>query len=217
MQKVSPHVRGAGFIAVALALMLVLPGTARAQSTIYTACYVPDAGAVYVVGEQDTPSSCLESSHVEFSFSGDTSAVTTDDLADGAVTTPKVADGAITNTKLSTDAVDSDIVQDGSLTESDLGSSVLTATGAANVSANGTLLQGKNVSSVAKPGTGTYEVTFTSAVDISTAYLLVSPGLTTTCATAHSVEKNSTQNYAFVLFVDTDGNRVDCAFSLLVF
>ena len=77
MQKVSPHVRGAGFIALvlALALGLALPGTARAQSTTYTACYVPDAGAIYMIGQQDTPSSCLESSHVEFSWSSDTSAV----------------------------------------------------------------------------------------------------------------------------------------------
>lgn len=76
MQNVSSHARGsafrAGFIAVALAvtLGLALPGTARAQSTTYTACYVPDAGAVYMIGQQDTPSSCLESSHVEFTFGG---------------------------------------------------------------------------------------------------------------------------------------------------
>jgi len=77
MQKASPHARGSGFIAVALALALglALPGTARAQSTTYTACYVPDAGAVYMIGEQDTPSSCLESSHVEFTFGGDTTGV----------------------------------------------------------------------------------------------------------------------------------------------
>ena len=72
MQKVSPRVRGAAFLAVALALALglALPGAARAQSTTYTACYVPDAGAVYMIGEQDTPSSCLESGHVEFTFGG---------------------------------------------------------------------------------------------------------------------------------------------------
>ncbi|MDP2496993.1 MAG: hypothetical protein Q8W44_03275 [Candidatus Palauibacterales bacterium] len=77
MQKASPHARGSGFIAVALALALglALPGTARAQSTTYTACYVPDAGAVYMIGQQDTPSSCLESSHVEFTFGGDTTGV----------------------------------------------------------------------------------------------------------------------------------------------
>lgn len=75
MRKSSRYVRASVFTAVALALGLALPGTVQAQSTTYTACYVPDVGAVYMIGQQDTPSSCLESSHVEFSWSSDTSAV----------------------------------------------------------------------------------------------------------------------------------------------
>ena len=78
MQKASRHASVAAFIAAALALGLALPGTARAQSTTYTACYVPDVGAVYMIGQQDTPSSCLESSHVEFTFGGGDSAGVTD-------------------------------------------------------------------------------------------------------------------------------------------
>lgn len=216
MQKTSRHARASVFIAVALALGLALPGTAQAQSTTYTACYVPDAGAVYMIGQQDTPSSCLESSHVEFSFSSDTAALTTDDLADGAVTTPKISSGAITTDKLSFDAVDSGTVLDSSLTESDLDSSVLTARGAAQVAGNGSLIQGKNVSSVEKDGTGAFRVTFNSVVDISTAYLVVSSGLTGTCASAQSVEASS-GNSAYVVFTNTNGNFVDCSFSLLVF
>ena len=75
MRKSSRYVRASVFTAVALALGLALPGTVQAQSTNYTACYVPDVGAVYMIGQQDTPSSCLESSHVEFSWGSDTSAV----------------------------------------------------------------------------------------------------------------------------------------------
>ena len=78
MQKASPHASGAALLAVALALAIALPGTARAQSSTYTACYVPDAGAVYMIGQQDTPSTCLENSHVEFTFGGGDSAGVTD-------------------------------------------------------------------------------------------------------------------------------------------
>ena len=74
-----------------------------------------------------------------------------------------------------------------------------------------------NVTSVQRTGTGTYEVTFNSAVDISTAYLVASPGVNTTCAAIESVEPGSSGNYAFVLFVTDGGNPIDCAFSLLVF
>lgn len=78
MQNALGSTRTRVLVASALLLGLALPGSTAAQSSTYTACYVPDVGAVYMIGEQGLPSSCLDSSHVEFTFGGGDSAAVTD-------------------------------------------------------------------------------------------------------------------------------------------
>jgi len=90
------------------------------------------------------------------------------------------------------------------------------AQGLAAVNSSGTLLRGVNATSATRTGLGTYRVTFNGNVNVSSGYYMVTPGLTGTCATIHSAESAS-GNSVFVLFVKSDGNRIDCAFSLIVY
>jgi len=78
MRRVLRSTRALLCFGAVCAVLLMLPRPAQAQSTTYTACYVPDVGAVYMIGQQGLPSSCLESSHVEFTFGGGDSTGVTD-------------------------------------------------------------------------------------------------------------------------------------------
>lgn len=49
------------------------PSVVRAQEVVFTACYVPDVGVVYLIKAESLPEACIEATHVEFSW---TSAVT---------------------------------------------------------------------------------------------------------------------------------------------
>jgi hypothetical protein len=52
-----------------LAGLLLAPGLASAQTPrTFTACYVPDVGAVYMIGETGLPSACFSDNHVQFSW-----------------------------------------------------------------------------------------------------------------------------------------------------
>lgn len=52
-----------------LAGLLLAPGLASAQTPrTFTACYVPDVGAVYMIGEAGLPSACHSDNHVQFSW-----------------------------------------------------------------------------------------------------------------------------------------------------
>lgn len=122
----------AGLLAVALA------GPAGAQApTTYTACYVPDVGAMYLIQLPGLPTECLSVSHLEISWTdGGTEvadgSITTIKLADGSVTTAKLVDlsvtsaklanGAVTAAKLMSNSVSGIAVQDGSITAADLAS-----------------------------------------------------------------------------------------------
>lgn len=99
--------------AVALAAALA-PSQASAQTT-FTACRVPDVGAIYMIGVAGAPTECLDASHVEFSWTEGGAAA----LADGSITTEKLADGAVTSAKLASGAVGSAQVLDNSLTSAD--------------------------------------------------------------------------------------------------
>jgi len=90
------------------------------------------------------------------------------------------------------------------------------AQGLAAVNASGSLLRGVNATSAARTGLGTYRVTFNGNVDIDRGFFVVTPGLTGTCAAIPSAE-DSSGNSVFVLFIDDEGARQDCAFSLVVF
>lgn len=88
--------------------------------------------------------------------------------------------------------------------------------GLAAVSSNGTLLRGVNATGATRTGLGTYRVSFSGAVDVDAGFFVVTPGLTGTCARIVSAE-DSSGNSVFVLFMNPDGTRGDCAFSLIVY
>ena len=90
------------------------------------------------------------------------------------------------------------------------------AQGLAAVSSGGSLLRGVNAASATRTGLGTYRVTFNGSVNVANGYYIVTPGLTGTCAAIPSAEGTS-GNSVFVLFIDDDGTRQDCSFSLVVF
>lgn len=110
-------------------LLLVLlvpalaPTDARAQTT-FRACRVANVGAIYMIGVTGTPSSCLDPSHTEFSWTeGGTPAagsITAEHLAAGAVTAVKIASNAVAATHIGAGAVGSSEVADNSLTKADL-------------------------------------------------------------------------------------------------
>lgn len=82
----------------------------QAQTT-FTACRVPDVGAIYMIGVEGAPTACLDASHVQFSWTeGGTIAdasITEAKLADGAVTSTKIAGGAVTSSHIATNGVGS--------------------------------------------------------------------------------------------------------------
>ena len=43
-------------------------GELSAQATTFTACRVPDVGAIYMIGVAGAPPACLEPSHIQFSW-----------------------------------------------------------------------------------------------------------------------------------------------------
>jgi hypothetical protein len=111
---------------VLLALLsLALPSLTAAQAPaprMFSACYVPAVGAIYLIKETGLPGACLSPNHVEITWNEGVQAdggTTTAKLADGAVTTVKLADGAVTAAKLSTDVANA-IVSDGSITPAKL-------------------------------------------------------------------------------------------------
>ena len=56
--------------AVAMVIASTLtPGEAEAQQPT-TACYVPNVGAIYLIGEPGLPSACLDGSHVQITLAG---------------------------------------------------------------------------------------------------------------------------------------------------
>lgn len=96
-----------------LMLAAVAPPSLSAQAT-FTACRVPDVGAIYMIGLEGLPTECLDPSHVEFSWTEGGA------VADGSVTTAKLADGAVASGKLAADAVDSLSIGNGSILGEDL-------------------------------------------------------------------------------------------------
>jgi hypothetical protein len=58
---------GAAPTALAAVFFFSLPETVQAQDQ-YRACYIPEVGAVYRIGETGLPADCLDPTHVEFSW-----------------------------------------------------------------------------------------------------------------------------------------------------
>lgn len=95
-------------------MVAALPTTAKAQAQTFSACYVPQVGAVYLIKQAGLPDNCISGAHVEFSWTeGGT-------IADGSVTTLKLADGAVTTVKLGDLAVTAAKLADGAVTDAKL-------------------------------------------------------------------------------------------------
>ena len=108
----------------ALLAAALVPTHVQAQTT-FRACRVANVGAIYIIGVAGTPSSCLDPSHTEFSWTeGGAPApgsITTQHLATGAVTSAKIASNAVTAANIGPGVVGSSEVADNSLSSADLG------------------------------------------------------------------------------------------------
>ena len=99
MPRPSTSCPGLSLLAVVAILAPTVPSPVSAQT--FTACRVPEVGAIYMIGVPGTPTACLDPSHVEFSWSE------SGQVADGAVTTDKIADDAVTASKIADDQITS--------------------------------------------------------------------------------------------------------------
>lgn len=100
---------------VVAAAVLTLATTARsgaAQAT-FTACYVPDVGAMYLVGVPGLPPTCLSKAHEQIKWSESGNGTVT--IQNGSVTTTKLANNAVTAEKIAHDAVESRHIRDGTV------------------------------------------------------------------------------------------------------
>ncbi len=86
------------FRSILAAALLSIAGVAMGSAQAVNACYVPNVGAIYLVGLTGLPTACLNSNHVAIALGGAA-------LPDGSVSTVKIADGAVTGPKLGPAAV----------------------------------------------------------------------------------------------------------------
>ena len=99
-------------LAAAVWVLAAVAAPSLSAQTTFTACRVPDVGAIYMIGLEGLPEACLDPSHVEFSWSEGGS------VADGSVTTAKLADGAVASAKLAEAAVTETALAEGAVTQS---------------------------------------------------------------------------------------------------
>jgi hypothetical protein len=74
-------------------LLLGFPQTGRAQ--VQRACYIPQVGAVYRIGEPGLPADCVEATHVEFRWEGSGSLDGVHEVVDGFALTGERGTGTI--------------------------------------------------------------------------------------------------------------------------
>src|SRR5256714_5980116 len=86
------------FRSVLAAALLSIAGVAMGSAQAVNACYVPNVGAIYLVGLTGLPTACLNSNHVAIALGGAS-------LPDGSVSTIKIADAAVTGAKIGAAAV----------------------------------------------------------------------------------------------------------------
>lgn len=117
MKKLSP--RGVP-TAVTLLLAISLGAHEIEAQTTFTACRVPDVGAIYMIGVEGAPSACLDETHIEFSWTegGGTlseGSVTTTEILDGTIETVDIAFDPATQAEL--DAVSEDLSTAGTIND----------------------------------------------------------------------------------------------------
>jgi len=142
-------------LGTAVALVVALDGSAVAAQTTYTACRVPDVGAIYMINYAGGPTACLEMTHVMFTWTESGGGVTP-----GSITEVELADGAVTTAKIADDAVGSSEVQDNSLTADDLAPNSVTQSEIATNAVNATHITAGAVGAaeIATGAVGTAEV-----------------------------------------------------------
>jgi hypothetical protein len=113
------HLRAFVGLGAIVALLMTQPDVSVAQnSRTFAACYVPDVGAVYLVGEPGLPDACLSANHEKIQWSESGGGVVT--ILDGSVTTDKLADEAVTGAKIADATIQADDIVDGTITAAKL-------------------------------------------------------------------------------------------------
>jgi hypothetical protein len=112
--------------AMAATLSAALAAPAAGQTpVVFSACYVPSVGALYMIKQQGLPQACLSSAHAEVSWRDGSweladGAVSGAKIADGAISGAKIADGAISGEKIGPAMVSSSHIGDGQVTQTKL-------------------------------------------------------------------------------------------------
>src|SRR5512143_914677 len=77
-------------VALAAALLTAPGATLSAQGTTFNACYVHNAGAIYLIRIAGLPQNCLSTAHVEITWTDGSS-----NVPDGSIVPVKLADGSV--------------------------------------------------------------------------------------------------------------------------
>lgn len=198
-----------GLPTTALTVLVLAAGVEDAQAqTTFTACRVPDVGAIYMIGVAGAPSACLDGSHVEFSWTEG------GEPADGSITEAKLADDAVTSAKIKDGTITSADIADGSVAPADLASTVSTPLAWAFVNDDATLgAATSNVESVTYDGTR-YVVSFTDISYFFSSFVTV---VTSSQSTGVSIYTNSVGGDLLVYVRDELGSAVKADFQFVTF
>jgi hypothetical protein len=113
---------------VSLAMTVLLSRPASAQNgdpRTFRACFVPTVGAMYLIGEEGLPETCLSEIHEEIQWTEDGDGTVT--ILDGSVTTAKLASDAVTSEKIANGAVGSSEIANGAVQTDDVADEAITA------------------------------------------------------------------------------------------
>lgn len=207
--------------------MTTYPAGAAAQDQIFTACYVPEVGAVYMIKLQGLPNECLSTSHQEVSWTDgaggtlDLGSVGSAELADGAVQSSKLALGAVTRDRLAVDAVASDRIADSTVTGTDIAGSAVTSEHLADRSVKGHDLDvGYEVVSATLPmdaATVYAGLKCPSGKDVlSTTYIFLNPNISDSqrAPTVFQSSINATGNGWSLVLLDPDDTQQEVFISI---